>query len=154
MKFLSIFLFLTITLVSCNNPKKENMPVNANEKLVIQYFDHFNKHEWIAMANMYIETAEFKDPSLGNGTVKQTRNETIQKYSKLNAIFLDLHDKIIKIYPSGEKHVIVEFVSSGTAPDESRFELPICTIFTIENGKITKDYTYYDNFEESETEKP
>ncbi|WP_310556842.1 nuclear transport factor 2 family protein [Flavobacterium sp.] len=59
-----------------------------------------------------------------------------------------MNDKIIQIYPSGEHTVIVEFVSSGTAEDGSKFELPICTIFTIEKGKITKDFTYFDNFEE------
>ena len=46
--------------------------------------------------------------------------------------------------------MIVEFISTGTAEDGSQFELPICTIFTIENGKITKDFTYYDNFNEEE----
>ncbi len=100
------------------------------------------------MANMYDENAEFKDPSLGEGIVKQTKQQIIDKYSELNGVFPDLLDKIIQIYPSGEKHIIVEFVSSGTAPDNSKFELPICTIFTIENGLITKDFTYFDNFEE------
>lgn len=46
-----------------------------------------------------------------------------------------------------EKHITVESISTGTAADGSKFELPICTIFTIENGKITKDFTYYDNFQ-------
>jgi ketosteroid isomerase-like protein len=59
-----------------------------------------------------------------------------------------LKDEVKAVYPSGENHIIVEFISTGTAPDNSKFELPICTIFTIENGKITKDFTYYDNFEE------
>ncbi len=90
---------------------------------------------------MYVETAEFKDPSLGPGIVKQTREQTAQKYSGLNEVFPDLYDEVIQIYPSGDKNVIVEFVSTGTAPDNSKFELPICTIFTIENGKITKDFT-------------
>ena len=76
-----------------------------------------------------------------------TRAEMIAKYSALNEIFPDLHDKIVQTYPSGEKNIVVEFVSSGTAPDNSKFELPICTIFTIENGKITKDFSYFDNFE-------
>ncbi|WP_262892331.1 hypothetical protein ACN9ML_07985 [Dyadobacter endophyticus] len=44
--------------------------------------------------------------------------------------------------------MIVEFISTGTAPDKSKFTLPICTIFTIENGNITQDFTYYDNFSE------
>ena len=42
--------------------------------------------------------------------------------------------------------MIVEFVSTGTAPDGTKFELPIVSIFTIEEGMITKDWTYYDNF--------
>lgn len=116
--------------------------------LVDQYFAHFNNHDWEKMAGMYAETAAFKDPSLGQGIVTQTREQTIQKYSELNEIFPDLQDTIIQVYPSGEQHAIVEFVSSGTAPDGSEFRLPICTIFTFENGKIVKDFTYYDNFEE------
>ncbi len=137
-------ILLTILITSCNNSK--------NEKLVQQYFEHFNNHDWTKMANMYSETADFKDPSLGQGIVKQTRQQIIDKYSGLNEIFPDIHDKIIQIYPSGEKHIIVEFVSTGTAPDGSKFELPICTIFTIENGIITKDFSYFDNFDEEQDE--
>lgn len=137
-------------IVSCNN-QKQSQPVDTtkNEKLVNQYFEYFNNHNWKKMSEMYIDTADFKDPSLGKGIVKQTRKETEDKYAKLNKVFPDLHDKIIQIYPSGEKHIVVEFISTGTAPDNSKFELPICTIFTIENGLITKDFTYFDNFEES-----
>lgn len=119
-----------------------------NEKLVRQYFEYFNSHNWNKMAEMYVESAEFKDPMLGIGIVKQTRAQTIKKYAELNEIFGDLKDTIVEIYPSGDQNIIVEFVSSGTAIDGSKFQLPICTIFTIENGKITKDYTYFDNFEE------
>ncbi|MEL7121842.1 MAG: nuclear transport factor 2 family protein [Bacteroidota bacterium] len=120
----------------------------SNLALIKQYYDYFNAHDWEKMAGMYIENADFKDPSLGEGIVKQSRQETMEKYAELNAIFADIHDEVIQTYPSGENHVIVEFVSTGTAPDGSTFKLPICTIFTIENGKVTKDFTYYDNFEE------
>ena len=129
------------------------MITSDNEKLVTQYFEHFNNHEWTKMADMYLDTAEFKDPSLGQGIVKQTRQQIVDKYSDLNKIFLDLHDQVIQIYPSGDKHIIVEFVSSGTAPDSTKFVLPICTIFTIENGMITKDFSYFDNFDEEKNEK-
>lgn len=145
-------LFIAIfTLISCNKTEQNTTANNeklANEKLVKQYFEYFNSHEWTKMANMYTETADFKDPSLGKGIVKQTRKQIIDKYTTLNGVFPDLKDKIIEIYASGDKHIIVEFISSGTAPDSSKFELPICTIFTIENGLITKDFTYFDNFEE------
>jgi len=126
------------------------MDTSKNEQLVKQYFEYFNNHDWKKMAEMYTETADFKDPSLGQGIVKQTRQQIQNKYAELNKIFPDLQDKVLQIYPSGEKHIIVEFVSTGTAPDNSKFELPICTIFTIENGLITKDFTYFDNFEEGE----
>jgi ketosteroid isomerase-like protein len=97
---------------------------------------------------MYVDVSDFKDPSLGQGVVKQTKQQIIEKYAGLGEVFPDLKDSIVQIYPSGEKHMVVEFVSTGTAPNGEKFELPICTIFTIENGKITKDYTYYDNFED------
>lgn len=149
MRILPAFIIL-IAFTSCDNPKQRKMNITKNEKIVNQYFDYFNKHEWTQMANMYAETVDFKDPSLGQGIVKQTRQQIIDKYSQLNGIFPDLKDKVIQIYPSGEQNVIVEFISTGTAPDGSKFELPICTIFTIENGIITKDFTYYDNFDEEE----
>lgn len=148
-----LILTITITsLVACNNSKIDNMTTSENEQVIQKYFENFNNNEWRKMAEMYSETADFKDPSLGAGIVKQTRQQIIDKYSELNQVFPDLHDKILQIYPSGDKHIIVEFISTGTAPDGSKFELPICTIFTIENGVITKDFTYYDNFDEEQVE--
>lgn len=148
MKKLTTILLATILFISCNQTKAKKMEPSTNEELVKTYFEHFNKHDWSAMANMYSETADFKDPSLGIGIVKQTRQQTIEKYAELNKVFPDLKDTVIAAYPSGKNHIIVEFISSGTALDNSKFELPICTIFTIENGKITKDFSYFDNFEE------
>lgn len=146
-----IILFAILTLASCNNQNQSKvMEISRNEKIVKQYFEHFNNHDWKKMSEMYTETVDFKDPSLGTGIVKQSRQQIQDKYADLNKVFPDLHDKVIQIYPSGEKHIIVEFVSTGTAPDNSKFELPICTIFTIENGLITKDFSYFDNFEEEE----
>lgn len=141
-------LIVTLTFTSCMNTDPRSETTTDNEKLIEQYFSHFNKHEWEKMAAMYAETAEFKDPSLGSGIVKQTRSEIIKKYAELSTMFPDVNDKVLTVYPSGKNHIIVEFLSTGTAPDQSKFELPICTIFTIENGVITKDFTYYDNFEE------
>jgi len=115
-------------------------------RIITEYFDHFNNHDWTKMANMYSEISEFKDPTLGPGIIKQTRQQIIDKYSGLSQMFPDVKDKIIQIYHAGDNNIIVEIIASGTASDKSKFELPICTIFTIEDGLITKDYTYYDNF--------
>ncbi|MEL6943949.1 MAG: nuclear transport factor 2 family protein [Bacteroidota bacterium] len=91
---------------------------------------------------------KIKDPSLGFGTFKRTCAETITQYTELSQIFPDVRDSVLQIYPSGDKNVIVEFISTGTAPDGTVFTLPLCAIFEIENGLINKDYVYYDNFEE------
>lgn len=147
MRTLFIILLLSFA-TSCIEKSNCSDQAEKNSEIVQEYFEHFNNHDWQKMAEMYVETAEFKDPSLGSGIVKMSRVEIIAKYAELNGIFSDIHDSVIQIYPSGDKNIIVEFVSSGTAPDNSKFELPICVIFTIENGKITKDFSYFDNFEE------
>lgn len=141
-----------VLFASCKYSKQGYM--NENEKLINQYFDHFNNHRWQEMSDMYAKDAKFKDPSLGQGILTQTKQEIIDKYADLSRIFPDLRDEVIQVYPSGDRHVIVEFVSKGTADDGSTFELPICTIFTIEGGKITGDFTYYDNFDEQAGEMP
>ncbi|WP_026995705.1 nuclear transport factor 2 family protein [Flectobacillus major] len=138
-----IVLFWGIVLGSCQTQVQEKPHLEA---FIQRYFTYFNQHDWNKLAEMYIEKAQFKDPSLGKGIVTQTRQQTIQKYSELQKVFPDIHDTIIAIYPSGEKHIIVEFISTGTSPDKSKFELPVTTIFTIENNLISSDFTYYDNF--------
>ncbi len=144
----TLFLIFVVSFTSCTQNSGDSGAADKNNEIVERYFEHFNNHNWQKMAEMYAETAEFKDPSLGEGIVKMTRAEMIAKYSELNEIFPNIHDKVIQTYPSGEKNIIVEFVSSGTAPYNIKFELPICSIFTIENEKIIKDFSYFDNFEE------
>lgn len=154
MRKIFTLIVITLVIISCNNQNQSKVAdTSTNEKIVNEYFEHFNNHDWKKMSEMYTETADFKDPSFGKGIVKQTRKQTEDKYAELNKIFPDLHDEIIQIYPSGENHIIVEFVSTGTAPDNSKLELPICTVFTIENGLITKDFTYFDNFEADTSKK-
>lgn len=147
MRWITSTIFVSVILISCTQQKKASTNNEENKKIIKQYYMYFNQHDWEKMAAMYADTSEFKDPSFGPGIVKQTRQQIIDKYTELSTMFPDVKDEIIQLYPSGEKNVIVEFVSRGTAPDSSTFELPICTIFTIENGLITQDFTYYDNFE-------
>jgi ketosteroid isomerase-like protein len=115
-----------------------------NTLIAKSLFRYFNQHDWEKMAALYTDPAEFKDPSFGQEVVQQTRVQIVEKYRGLEEMSHDVRDDVLQIYPSGDKHVIVEFVSSGTAPDGTKWILPICTIFTIENGQITKDFTYYD----------
>ena len=146
-EIVAIFIILG-TLTSCSNQKQSNMTSTQNEKIVTQYFEHFNNHDWTKLAGMYADSVECKDPALGHEIVKQTGQQLAGKYEELQHLFTDLKDEVIQMYPSGNNHVIVEFVSTGSMTEGTSFTLPICTIFTIVNGMITKDFTYYDNFEE------
>ena len=139
------------SLLSCNNSPQKSLNdmdnSTKNKAIIEQYFKHFNNHEWQKMADMYVEQPEMKDPAYGIKNLKMTKADIVKKYTELHQMIPDVLDNVIKIYHSGD-NVIVEFESSGTAPDGSKFTLPICTIFEIKNGKITKDLTYYDNFDE------
>ena len=144
-----LFLSLVFFVFSCKQNEEKVIISESNsainEKVAKELFVHFNNHDWQKMADLYIENAEFKEPASGMVVHQKSKEMIIKEYSELQNQFPDVQHSVVSVYPSGDKNVIVEFVSKGTLPDQSKFELPICTIFTIENGKITKDYTYFDN---------
>ena len=94
---------------------------------------------------MYADSALFLDPSLGLKEVVQSKDSIVKKYSELEAIFPNIKDSVIRTYQSGSDVITAEFISIGTGLDSTKLFLPITTIFTIKNGKIVKDHTYYDN---------
>lgn len=147
MKWLGLLSFAILTLHSCNTTPPPVQPdlASQNKQLIEKYFTLFNKHAWSEMAKLYTESADIKDPSLGTEMVRQTRLQIMEKYTDLRNQFPDIADEVLHIYPSGDHHVTVEFISTATLPDGSKFRLPICTVFTIRNGLITQDFTYYDN---------
>lgn len=139
-----------LLIAACTPTAQKNPTLELqakNEAVVRQLYQHFNAHDWAKMAALYSENAEFLDPSFGTAPVRQSQADVVKKYAELNGVFPDIHDDVKAVYASGEKTVIAEFVSTGTAPDGSKFYLPICTVFTIENGVIVRDNTYYDNDE-------
>lgn len=106
---------------------------------------HFNEHNWEGMAALYTEPASFLDPSFGKEAIQQTRKQTVEKYKQLQNMFPDIRDSIVSMNTSGKDKVVLEFISTGKAKDGTVFTIPICSVLTIKNGKITEDHTYYDN---------
>lgn len=137
--------FLPISFLTTCTEKPIDATALENQNLINRYFELFNQHKWAELSTIYSEDTAFKDPSLGTNIVKLTREQFITKYTELNSVFPNLKDSVIQMYTAGKKHIIVEFVATGNAEDGTRLALPICTVFTIENGKIVKDFTYYDN---------
>jgi steroid delta-isomerase-like uncharacterized protein len=148
MKNFLLVLTLLFSLAACES-KPDALETlrqrqDQNVQVVQEMFAHFNKHDWEAMAALYAEKAEFKDPAYGTEPKMQTRADIVAHYSELAQMIPDVQDDVKNLYPAGERQVVVEFVSKGTGPDGQAFALPICTILTINDGKITADYTYYD----------
>lgn len=116
---------------------------DANVAVVKQMFEAFNQHDWKKMASYYADDASFLDPTLGAEEVNQSHAEIVKKYSNLEKMAPDIHDDIKHIHAAGNT-VVVEFVSSGSAPDGTKWKLPICTVLTLADGKIVRDATYFD----------
>ena len=117
---------------------------SKNIELARNVFRHFNEHRWSDMAKLYANPAEFKDPSFGFEIVFQNHEQIIHKYEQMEKMSPDIQDTIVELYATDDQHVIVEFVSSGTSPDGSKWQLQLVTIFKIEKGLITREFTYYD----------
>ena len=132
-----VFTGMLLFAVACSS--SSSGPERVAEKL----FEALNRHDWKSMADLYAEKATFLDPSFGVEPVSKTRSETIAKYTELQKMFPDIHDEVKAMYPN-QNTVVIEFTSTGTAPDGTTFRLPIVSILTIENGLIVKDATYYD----------
>jgi ketosteroid isomerase-like protein len=132
---------LALAVSGCTSEKADD--TKANVAVVKNMFDAFNRHDWKAMADYYIDSAFFLDPSYGLEYVRQSRGQLVKKYSEMQQLFPDIHDELVGAYLSGDK-VTIEFVSSGTSGDGTKFKLPISCILTIKDGKIVKDATYYD----------
>ncbi len=152
MKIAIALICILMVMLACNKPTPKSImpPVDntvKNRTIIEQYFTQFNKHDWKGMADMYIDSPEMKDPAFGTSNINMSKADIIKKYTELNQMIPDVKDSVIAMYPSGD-YITVEFVSSGTGPDGKKFTLPICTVFEIKEGKITKDLTYYDNIEE------
>lgn len=133
------YLSVLLLLAACSPATRQRENLAIAEKL----FKHFNEHQWQDMATLYADSALFLDPSFGKEFVSKTRSETVAKYRELQQMFPDIHDAVTAMYTDG-KTVVVEFVSTGTAPDGTAFSLPIVSVLTVENGLIVKDATYYD----------
>lgn len=135
---------ILVFLCSCGDNEMKTSPVQEqNTRLTRQMFALFNRHQWDSMAMLYSNKCEFLDPSLGKKPVNLNRKEHSAHHRRLSDMSPDILDEVIGIYPSGDKTVVVEFISSGTA-NGYKWSLPLCNVLNIENGLIIKDHVYYD----------
>ncbi|MBC9933275.1 nuclear transport factor 2 family protein [Chitinophaga qingshengii] len=139
-KYCALLSFSLMT--ACVQPGGKISLANPHVQVVKDMFEAFNAHDWPKMAACYADTARFLDPEHGADMVTLTRAQMVKKYQELQRQFPDVQDDVQTIY--GDKnHITVEFVSTATGEGGKKWRLPICVVFTVENGKIIQDRTYY-----------
>jgi hypothetical protein len=138
MKNILLF-FLCLTCVACISTNSSEI---ENEKTIQKLFESFNQHNWQAMADCYADTATFLDPSLGVEFVRLTKADIVKKYADMEKQIPDIRDSVLVLIAK-ENQVWVEFISKGKLNDTTQIYIPIATHFTLENGKVIKDNTYY-----------
>ena len=111
-----------------------------NRSIALAVFEAFNAHDWQKMASYHHHNVVLEDPSQSEPIIGSA--EIPSKYAGYAEYIPDIQDKVIQLY-AVENHVVIEFISHGTTIEGDPFYLPICTIMTIEDGKITRDATYY-----------
>jgi limonene-1,2-epoxide hydrolase len=145
-------LLLFIPVVSCSDTsQKTAVTDNASNKgkdnvaIVEQMYAAFNEHDWKKMAGFYTNPVTFLDPAYGNSHVQKTHDDMLKHYSGLQQWSPDVWDSITFIAPIDDNRVLIQFTSTGTTADKKeKWSLPLCTVLTLENGKIVKDEVYYD----------
>ena len=134
-----------IALVSITQSAASRLqPGENNVAIVRQLFAAFNAHDWKKMAGFYSDSCSFLDPAYGTNHVAKTYTDILAHHTGLEAWSPDVKDSITFISGVADNKVLVQFISSGTmAKEKIKWSLPICDVFTLENGKIIQDETYY-----------
>ena len=135
-----IYILFSIPLLSFSQLHAQGNK-DLNVAVVQSIFEAFNEHNWKKMLSHYSEEAVFVDPAFDAPV--SDRKVIKAHYEEILQYFPDVKDEIVTITASGDR-VVVEFVSSGTSKNGDKFRLPICTVFTIQKGKVSRDVTYYD----------
>lgn len=148
------FVFFIFLIASCNTAEQKaddaatsatDTTAKANVTVAENMFAAFTEHDWKKMAGYYTNPASFLDPEFGSKHVQQTHDDIVKHYTGLQQFSPDIKDSITFIAPVGDNKVVVQFTSSGTmSANKQPFSLVLCTILTLENGKIVKDEVYYD----------
>ena len=135
-------MFLMLLLLTCLACTTSIDVEKENEKTIRKLFESFNQHNWQAMTDCYEDTAAFLDPSFGVESVRLTKADIVKKYEDMENQIPDIRDSVLTIM-ANEDQVWVEFISKGKINDSIQLYVPIATHFTLKNGKVIKDNTYY-----------
>jgi len=138
-----------ILLVTCAASVAANAAMSGASRaehrsvaLIREKFEAFNRHDVEAIGKSYASTATLHSPDypslVGNEPIADT-------YRKLFAAVPDAKDDLETLEDSAN-HVYAQFVMSGhlMGAQDKPINVRIVSIYTVKDGRIVEDATYYD----------
>ena len=120
-------------------------------KLIEDHFAALNRHDVKAIAAGYADSAKVYSPNWEGA--KSGRAGITDVYARYFTSTPDLSYKVVNIIYAGD-NIVVEYSVTGTLSNpegatpaymkDKKYMLNYCAIFTIKNGKITKETDYFD----------
>ena len=147
--FVYLFLALPWQFPSGNASASEDS--EATRATIEALFEAFNRHDVESLVDLYAEDTRLRSPgdhdfSVGKEFVRATYRSHFDNIP-------GVHNDVKKVVVEGNEGS-VEFVASWEKPTASnpnaRGHLKIASFITVENGKIVKDVTYFDQIEMAE----
>jgi len=109
-----------------------------NLRLTKALHAHLNQRDWVAIGGLCAPSVRYRGRLTQFAEVDEPRARFLTHYrSTLNADQPGALE-IRQMYPANGHHVIVEG-RVGQPPDSTR---PVCLIYTIEAGQVTRLYAY------------
>lgn len=133
-----------LVCLSCTND--ESTAQADNVQLVKEVHLLINRHEWEELEKLFADSVSLKGATGGSQIIRQSKQRYINNYRKMQQTFPQLSQHITQLYAAGTHHVIVETIAEGMATDSILLSRSSCTIFTIENQKISRLYIYHPTY--------
>jgi steroid delta-isomerase-like uncharacterized protein len=146
MRISILFVLTTVALFQCSENKE-----NPLEQIARARVETMNRHDLRALGQLFSDSAKIM--SIGFPEIKTGPAGAREVYGRYFNTSPDMKYEITSIV-TGENAAVVEYTSVGTMnspeagePDYMRgkkYTLKNCTRMNIENGKIVKEMTYFD----------
>ena len=114
----------------------------TNLDTVKRLYDLFNERQWQEIADLYSEKTFVLEPKGKHEYVALHKDEILNWYSSLEKKHPTLKDKILYIEESGNQ-VYVQYETYGSYSSGESWKQTAWTIFTMEDWKIAKVATYF-----------
>ena len=161
MKKIILFAFSLVVMASCTEPAKQYTTSSPEIETIKTLHDYFRDSDYDSLKDLYAEDAQIFENSLEatsvSDMIKQGKEgrEYVEGYDFAEGVKCEMITN-----DAGEKWVNSWAVWTGNIKgSNTELKVPIISRFLFKDGKIVKEYSYWDNlpsytaFEEIASEK-